>query len=58
MTDKSAYFKRFKELYEQKNHCSISDAEALELFENLVLLVSAITPKSFIEQHGCKTFRL
>ena len=43
MVEKEKYIKRFKSLYEIKNGTTISDEMALEYFEKLVCLVSAVT---------------
>ena len=43
MVDKVKYLERFKKLYEQKNHTTLSDELALEYFEKLVCLVGAVT---------------
>ena len=48
--DKQKYVQQVKDLYETKSGKKISDAEALDIFENLVTLVNAIyqpIPKNY-----------
>lgn len=42
MADKEKYIKRIKIHYEAKSGKRISDSEALDIFEKLVTLVSAV----------------
>ncbi len=42
MVDKTKYVERLKELHHQKKGVPLSDAEALDLFEKLVVLVGAV----------------
>jgi len=41
-TDKQKFIQRFKDLYQKKEKKDISDAEALEHFERLILLVRSV----------------
>lgn len=54
MVDKISYIERFKEIYLRREGVEIDDADALEHFESLVVLVGAITshvgPKEVILQ--------
>ena len=43
MANKNQYVQRFKRLHQQKAGVEVSDLEALEHFERLVLLVRTIT---------------
>ena len=45
MIDKTSYVERFKKLYEEKNNENISEDEALEYFEKLVVLVNVVHKK-------------
>ena len=42
MNEKTKYIEKLKKLYEEKNGITLSDEEAFECFEKLVLLVGTI----------------
>jgi hypothetical protein len=42
MVDKTTYIQRIKNIYTRKTGKVLSDVEALDVFENLVTLVSAV----------------
>jgi hypothetical protein len=42
MVDKTKYIQQVKNIYEKKTGKTLSDVEALNIFENLVTLVSAV----------------
>jgi hypothetical protein len=53
MVDKQKYIQRVKNIYEKKTGNTLSDVEALNIFENLVTLVDAVykpIPKEFFQE--------
>lgn len=58
MVNKDKYVQRFKELYERKTGKKISDLEALEYFEKLVVLTQTIYKpilKKYMDEVHCES---
>jgi hypothetical protein len=56
MIGKEKYIKRFKELYKRKSGKDISDQDAMEHFEKLIVLVSAVyqpLSRNFFDDGSC-----
>lgn len=56
MSQKEKYIQRFKKLYKQKEGKDLSDQEALEHFEKLIVLVEAVyqpLSRKFFDDGSC-----